>query len=80
MNYQSATGRQVSLEYLENELVIVSLILAGINRALETMMGDPELSEAVYPDLNMIKAAAERAAGRIESVTPEAVRHKSQSD
>jgi hypothetical protein len=73
MKYQSSAGRQVSLEYLENELVIVSLILAGINRALETVMGDPELSEIVYPDLNMIKAAAERAAGRIESVIPDTI-------
>lgn len=74
MNYQSTTGRQVTAAILENELLIASLILAGINRALDVVMSDPDLAESIYPDLNMIKAAAERAAGRIESVIPDAVR------
>lgn len=70
MDYQTTAGRGVTLEELENELAIVGLVLAGATRALETIMGDAYLTDALCSDLNLIKAAVERAVSRLDSITP----------
>lgn len=70
--YLNTDDRKVSFDELEDVLTTVSLILTGANLSLEKIMCDVDLSESLYPHLNLLRAGLERAGTQIIELIPNA--------